>query len=45
MQNAIVLGGGMIGVSAALHLRQRGWAVTLVDRRSRAARPATAMPE
>lgn len=33
MQSAIVLGGGMIGVSAALHLRQRGWAVTLVDRR------------
>lgn len=33
MQSAIVLGGGMIGVSAALHLRQRGWSVTLVDRR------------
>ncbi|MHC2326334.1 NAD(P)/FAD-dependent oxidoreductase [Bradyrhizobium diazoefficiens] len=33
MQSAIVLGGGMIGVSAALHLRQRGWTVTLVDRR------------
>lgn len=33
MQSAIVLGGGMIGVSAALHLRQRGWTVTLIDRR------------
>ena len=33
MQSAIVLGGGMIGVSAALHLQQRGWSVTLVDRR------------
>lgn len=33
MQNAIVLGGGMVGVSAALHLRRRGWSVALVDRR------------
>ncbi|MBW8855902.1 MAG: FAD-dependent oxidoreductase, partial [Bradyrhizobium sp.] len=33
MQSAIVLGGGMIGVSAALHLQQRGWSVTLIDRR------------
>ena len=33
MQSVIVLGGGMIGVSAALHLQQRGWTVTLVDRR------------
>ena len=33
MQSAIILGGGMVGVSAALHLRQRGWTVTLVDRR------------
>lgn len=33
MQSAIILGGGMVGVGAALHLRQRGWMVTLVDRR------------
>ncbi|MBN9371027.1 MULTISPECIES: FAD-binding oxidoreductase [unclassified Hydrogenophaga] len=29
----IVLGAGMVGVCTALHLRQRGHAVTLVDRR------------
>jgi D-amino-acid dehydrogenase len=34
MQSAIVLGGGMVGVSTALHLRRRGWSVTLVDRRA-----------
>ena len=33
MTSAIVLGGGMVGVGAALHLRQRGWSVALVDRR------------
>ena len=33
MRSAIVLGGGMVGVTAALHLQRRGWAVTLVDRR------------
>jgi D-amino-acid dehydrogenase len=33
MQSAIVLGGGMVGVGAALHLRQRGFTVTLVDRK------------
>ncbi|MCA6121588.1 FAD-binding oxidoreductase [Bradyrhizobium sp. WSM 1704] len=33
MQSAIVLGGGMVGVSTALHLRRRGWSVTLVDRK------------
>jgi D-lysine oxidase len=32
MQNAIVLGAGIAGVSAALHLQHRGWSVTLVDR-------------
>jgi len=32
-QSAIVLGAGMVGVSIALHLRQRGWEVALVDRR------------
>lgn len=29
---ALVLGAGMVGVSVALHLRQRGWDVALVDR-------------
>ena len=33
MQSAIVLGGGMVGVSSALHLRRRGWSVALVDRK------------
>jgi D-amino-acid dehydrogenase len=32
-KSAIVLGAGMVGVSSALHLRQRGWDVVLVDRR------------
>ena len=31
--DAIVLGAGIVGVSAALHLAKRGLAVTLVDRR------------
>jgi D-amino-acid dehydrogenase len=31
-QDVIVLGAGMVGVSAASHLRRRGWDVTLVDR-------------
>ncbi|SAK94248.1 FAD dependent oxidoreductase [Caballeronia catudaia] len=31
-QDVIVLGAGIVGVSVALHLRQRGWQVTLVDR-------------
>jgi D-amino-acid dehydrogenase len=31
--DAVVLGAGMVGVSAALHLQQRGRAVVLVDRR------------
>lgn len=33
MRSAIVLGGGMVGVSTALHLKRRGWSVVLVDRR------------
>ncbi|MDE2379821.1 FAD-binding oxidoreductase [Bradyrhizobium sp.] len=33
MRSAIVLGGGMVGVSSALHLQRRGWSVTLVDRK------------
>ncbi|MDR5766783.1 MULTISPECIES: FAD-binding oxidoreductase [unclassified Caballeronia] len=33
-QDVIVLGAGIVGVSVALHLRQRGWQVTLVDRRA-----------
>lgn len=32
--DVIVLGAGIVGVSVALHLRQRGWEVTLVDRRA-----------
>lgn len=31
--DAIVLGGGMVGVSTAIHLRKRGLSVALVDRR------------
>jgi D-amino-acid dehydrogenase len=34
MRSAIVLGGGMVGVSAALHLQRRCWSVTLVDRKA-----------
>ncbi|WP_315766919.1 MULTISPECIES: FAD-binding oxidoreductase [unclassified Bradyrhizobium] len=30
--DAIVLGAGIVGVSTALNLQQRGWSVTLVDR-------------
>ncbi|AQH03194.1 amino acid dehydrogenase [Burkholderia sp. KK1] len=33
-QDVIVLGAGIVGVSVALHLRQRGWQVTLVDRQA-----------
>ncbi|MFD1624639.1 NAD(P)/FAD-dependent oxidoreductase [Azospirillum griseum] len=33
MRQAIVLGAGMVGIGTALHLQQRGWAVTVVDRR------------
>lgn len=33
MKSAIVLGAGMAGVSTALALLDRGWAVTLVDRK------------
>lgn len=32
-KHVVVLGGGMVGTCAALHLAQRGHAVTLVDRR------------
>ncbi len=32
MSDAIVLGAGMVGVTAAIALRDRGWDVTLVDR-------------
>jgi D-amino-acid dehydrogenase len=32
--DAVVLGAGMVGVSVALHLQQRGLAVALVDRRA-----------
>lgn len=33
MQTAIVLGGGMVGVSSAIHLQRRGWSVVLIDRK------------
>ncbi len=33
-RSAIVLGAGMVGVSAAVHLRRRGWTVALVDRQA-----------
>jgi D-amino-acid dehydrogenase len=32
--DAMVLGAGMVGVSVALHLQQRGWNVALVDRKA-----------
>jgi D-amino-acid dehydrogenase len=32
MKSAIVLGAGMVGVATAVHLRERGWSVALVDR-------------
>lgn len=32
--DAVVLGAGMVGVSVALHLQQRGWNVALVDRKA-----------
>jgi D-amino-acid dehydrogenase len=34
MKTAIVLGAGMVGVSTALALADRGWAVVLVDRKA-----------
>lgn len=34
MRSAIVLGAGMVGVSTAIALRDRGWDVTLVDRKA-----------
>ncbi len=34
MKSAIVLGAGMAGVSTALALQDRGWAITLVDRKA-----------
>ncbi len=34
MRSAIVLGAGMAGVGAALHLQGRGWSVALVDRQA-----------
>ncbi|NVO17671.1 MAG: FAD-binding oxidoreductase [Rhodoplanes sp.] len=34
MPDVIVLGAGMAGVAAALHLQRRGWSVALVDRQS-----------
>lgn len=36
MSKAIVVGAGVIGLSVALHLRERGWEVTVVERSSAA---------
>jgi D-amino-acid dehydrogenase len=42
----LVLGAGMVGVGAALHLQQRGRDVILVEgRNSPAKRPALATPD
>ena len=44
--DVLVLGAGMVGVGAALHLQQRGRDVILVDRHEWPGRkPASAMPE
>lgn len=32
MRSVAVLGAGIVGVSCALHLRRRGWQVTMIDR-------------
>jgi D-amino-acid dehydrogenase len=32
-RSVIVVGAGMVGVATALHLKRRGWSVTLVDRK------------
>ena len=42
--DAIVLGAGIVGISAALHLVKRGLSVALVDRRGPARKPPTATP-
>lgn len=34
MRSAIVLGAGMAGMGAALHLQRRGWSVAVVDRQA-----------
>jgi D-amino-acid dehydrogenase len=33
MKNAIVLGGGMVGIATAVHLQRRNWSVVLLDRK------------
>ena len=44
--DVLVLGAGMVGVGAALHLQKRGRDVVLVDRHEPPARrPATAMAD
>ena len=42
--DVMVLGAGIVGTSAALHLAKRGLTVALVDRRGPGEEPPTAMP-
>ncbi len=43
--DAVALGAGIAGVSAALHLQMRGRSVVLLDRRAPARKRATGMPD
>ena len=42
--DVIVLGAGIVGVSTALHLQERGLKVAILDRREPGLKPPTAMP-
>ena len=42
-KDVVVLGAGIVGVSIAVHLQQRGRSVLLVDGAGRARKPPTAM--
>ncbi len=41
-KDVVVLGAGIVGVSAATHLRRRGWDVVVVDRQGPGDGPVTA---
>jgi len=43
MAHAVVVGAGVAGISAAIHLTQRGWRVTLVEARSTVGGRATSV--